>query len=377
MRLAFCLFKYFPYGGLQRDFLRIAKECLERGHQIDVYTMSWSGERPNGFNIYELAPKGLRNHQQCLNFCEQVTQKLAKHNYNCVIGFNKMPGLDVYFAADSCFQAKALQSRSKFYRLTSRYRTYVKLEKSVFDKKQRSKILLLNEQEKINFINLYGTQEERFVNVPAGIAADRIANAESEFTVAELRSEFGIDKNDIILVTVATYFKTKGLDRSLRAIGALPESLRKKIIFFVMGDDKSGPYLRLAKKLGIEKNLIFLGVREDVGRFLMAADLLLHPAVVENAGMVLLEALACGAPILTTANCGYAYHVAKAKSGVVLDNPFSQAILNQSLFEVLSILPKVKAGWKRAALEYITGIDIFSLPQEAATIIEQSHVSVA
>ena len=41
MQLAFVLYKYFPFGGLQRDFMRIALECQQRGHQIRVYTMIW------------------------------------------------------------------------------------------------------------------------------------------------------------------------------------------------------------------------------------------------------------------------------------------------------------------------------------------------
>ena len=34
--LAFCLYRYFPYGGLQRDMLRIALACRQRGHKIAV-----------------------------------------------------------------------------------------------------------------------------------------------------------------------------------------------------------------------------------------------------------------------------------------------------------------------------------------------------
>ena len=34
MQLAFCLYKFFPFGGMQRDFLRIAQACQARGHAI-------------------------------------------------------------------------------------------------------------------------------------------------------------------------------------------------------------------------------------------------------------------------------------------------------------------------------------------------------
>ena len=43
MKLALCLFKYFPYGGLQRNFLAIAQELIARGHELTVYTGSWGG----------------------------------------------------------------------------------------------------------------------------------------------------------------------------------------------------------------------------------------------------------------------------------------------------------------------------------------------
>ncbi len=43
MRVAFCLYKYFPFGGLQRDFMRIAQTVAARGYQVRVYTQSWEG----------------------------------------------------------------------------------------------------------------------------------------------------------------------------------------------------------------------------------------------------------------------------------------------------------------------------------------------
>ena len=44
MKLAFVLFKYFPYGGLQRDMVCMAAACQELGYEIHVYTLSWQGE---------------------------------------------------------------------------------------------------------------------------------------------------------------------------------------------------------------------------------------------------------------------------------------------------------------------------------------------
>jgi UDP-glucose:(heptosyl)LPS alpha-1,3-glucosyltransferase len=42
-KIALLLFKYFPYGGLQKDFLGVADELISRGHILKVFTRSWEG----------------------------------------------------------------------------------------------------------------------------------------------------------------------------------------------------------------------------------------------------------------------------------------------------------------------------------------------
>ena len=101
--IAFCLFKYFPHGGLQRDFLRIAKKCQEAGAAIRVYTMSWDGPVPHGFDVQILPVQGGSNHGKAKKFASQVQKKMKNEPVDLVVGFNKMPGLDIYFASDVCY----------------------------------------------------------------------------------------------------------------------------------------------------------------------------------------------------------------------------------------------------------------------------------
>jgi UDP-glucose:(heptosyl)LPS alpha-1,3-glucosyltransferase len=72
MTLAFCLFKYFPHGGLQRDMVRIAQECQRRGAAIRVYTLSWEGPIPEGFDVQIVPVKALSNHQGAKKFSQWV-----------------------------------------------------------------------------------------------------------------------------------------------------------------------------------------------------------------------------------------------------------------------------------------------------------------
>ncbi len=368
-RLAFCLYAVRPFGGLQNDFMRIATECLRRGHSIKVYTMYWIGSVPDGFQVEALHPRGFSAATRNRRFLSSLHRRFASGGHDLVIGFDRLPGVDVYFAADSCFQAKVARRRGGWYRLTPRYRQMVAFEQGIYAAGAGTEILMLTEQEIATFRRYYATPAQRFHLLPPGISRDRMRPADAGSIRAEVRAEYGLEAGDHLLLAVGSGFRTKGLDRSLRALAALPERLRSRTRLLVIGKDKQRPFERLAARLGVASQVWFAGGRDDVSRFLLAADLLLHPAYSEAAGMVLLEAMVAGLPVLTTAVCGYSFHVRRAGAGVVLEEPFSQLRLNQSLREMLA--PEQDVQWRSNGVNYGRNEDLYSLPQRAADLIER------
>ncbi len=368
MQLAFVLYKYFPYGGLQRDFLRIALECQRRGHGIRVYTMSWDGAIPEGFEVILRPVRALTNHRRNERFARKVLDELEHSPVDRVVGFNKMPGLDVYYAADPCFEEKIRTQRGPLYRLSARYRHFARFERDVFSPAARAEILLISEVEQPYFARHYRTPPERFHVLPPGIAADRRAPADAAQVRAALRQELGLADQDLLLVQIGSGFKTKGLDRSIEALAALPAELRARTRLAVIGQDNPAIFQAQAKRLNVAEQVDFLGGRDDVPRFLLGADLLIHPAYSENTGTVLLEALVSGLPVLTSAACGYAHYIEEADCGLVVPAPFEQSVLNNMLVDILSDAD-LRQRWHRQALEFADRADLYSLPEKAADVI--------
>lgn len=366
MKLAFCLFKYFPFGGLQRDFLRIAKECVRRGHEVDVFTLSWEGELDPSLNITIVPVRGAQNHVRAREFVKQIERRLAM--YDCVVGFNKMPLLDVYYAADTCYQAKARSQRGFWYRLTPRYRHLVAYEKAVFSNDAPTKILLLSKAQQAEFMHYYKTEAKQFELLPPGIAKDRKAPVNADDIRHRVRNEFSIQSHEFLLLMVGSGFKTKGVDRILLAFAALPDDMRHRSTVLIVGKDNATSFENEAKKLGIASRVKFLGGRKDVADLLLAADLLLHPAYNENTGTVLLEALVSGLPVLTTDVCGYADYINKANAGAVLSSPFNQQTFNEKVASMLC--SSERATWKKNALSFAETTDIYSMPEKAVDYIE-------
>ncbi|MBN1684146.1 MAG: glycosyltransferase family 4 protein [Gammaproteobacteria bacterium] len=350
MKLAFCLFKYFPHGGLQHNFIRIVLACQQRSHDVHVYAQIWEGEKPQHIPVNIVPCKGLTNHKRALNFAKNLNRILKEQHYDCVIGFNKMPGLDVYFASDICYKERALETRGIWYSLTSRYKTYVALEESVFAKEAETQILLLCEKQKIPFIQYYQTPETRFHLLPSNINRERIAPQNTSLVRQKLRQSCGIKPDQKIVLMVGSAFKTKGIDRAIRALASLPDALRNKSVLWIVGRGKEKPYLKLAKTLNVPDQVVFKGASNRISEFYAVADLFIHPAYKENTGNVLLEAMLSGLPILTTATCGFAHHIEKAQAGIVLPLPFDQIAFNQAL-ETMLISEKNEI-WREHALSY-------------------------
>lgn len=375
MNLAFTLYKYFPFGGLQRDFLRIALECQRQGHSIRVYTYSWQGDVPVGFDIRLLPKKGFTSQSRNIRFSRAMQTDLLLQPVDKLIGFNKMPGLDVYYAADGCYEQRVRDLytgvRGWLYCLSGRYQHFSDYETAVFAAGEKTKILMISAQQQLIFQKIYTTESSRLHMLPPGIARDRCAPVNAVDVRAEFRHQFAIAADELLLLMVGSGFKTKGVDRSIVALANLPKAVRDKTRLFIVGQDNSQQFIQQAQNLSLAGRVSFFSGRDDIPRFLLGADLLLHPARHENTGTVLLEALVAGLPVLCSGVCGYARYIVASESGRVTAEHYSQLEFDQRLFELLQN-NDLRQQCSEHGLKFAKSADLYSMPECAANIIENN-----
>lgn len=347
----------------------MARECIHRGHSVRIYVLKWAGPIPRDLNITVISVSALFNHNKYRKFSEALALALAKDPVDCVVGFNKMPGLDIYYAADSCYEEKARSQRGWLYRQMSRYKHFAAYESAVFSSESQTEIMSISDVQKPYFIKHYDTQEKRFHTLPPGISRDRIAPSNAAGIRRDKREKLGLKNTDKLILMVGSGFVKKGLRRAILAISSLPTEWRKRVKLIAIGEDNARPFNRLIKRLGIEDNVKILGGRGDIPAFLLAGDFLLHPALDENAGMVLLEAMVAGLPVLATEVCGYGHYVESAEMGRLVPEPYEQACLNQTLLSML--VKNHRERWIQNGQKFAETSDIYSLPQRAVSVIEQ------
>ena len=361
MKLAMVLYHYFPWGGLQRDFARVAREAVHRGHEVVALVSDWDGDAIDGVRVETLAAGGRSNHGRMSAFARSLRQHLATQHYDRVLGFNRLPELDVYFAADSCFAAH-VSTKPALVRKLPRYATYLKLEAAITGE-AGPHILFLNDDQRDQYRRYYDLPESRFSMLPPGIEADRRRPDNHVQLRTQTRADLDITDGETLLMFLGSGFKVKGLDRALLAFAGLPDSARLMIV----GNDDAAPYLKSVAP-AVRERIQVLGPRDDVPALMQAADLLLHPAYRESAGMVLLEATVAGLPVLTTDTCGYARYVIEAGSGEVIASPFQQEILNVTLQRMVKELP---GTWQQSGLDYAQSPALYQLAQNVVDAVER------
>lgn len=366
--LAFCLYKYFPYGGMQRNFMRIARECVQRGAHVRAYVLEWQGERPDFLELVTVPSRGKQNISRYRYYSEWVQAHLAANPVEKVVGFNKMPGLDVYYAADPCYAEKALTLRSWWYRFTPRYRHFINYEQAVFGPQAHTRVMLLSHPERQIFEKHYQLDARRVVMLPPGISRDFVPTADAAARRAALRAQHSLRDEDVLLVQVGSDFERKGVDRAITALASLPEALRRKSRLIVIGQAPAASMQRLAKRLDVDGLVEFIGGSDKVPDYLLAADLLLHAAYHENTGNVILEAMVSGLPTVVTEICGYSPYVRESEAGVVLDAPYRQEDFDQALSGAVGD-KECRQRWAQNALRYSATADLYSRIECAADVV--------
>jgi len=369
-RVAISIFRYFPHGGLQRDMISIALELIKRGIDVTVFCISWeSAERPSGLRIRKIPCRGWTNHGKALNFSNNLKKLLRDGKFDLHLAFNKIHGADWYFAGDLPYAGRS--DRLAFWKkLLPRHRVLTELERAVFSTGSKTKIFYLTDAQKENIQGIYKTQEARMFPLPPGI--DQIYNGAIEMREARrtaMREALGVSDDETMLILVSSAFHTKGVDRAIAALASLPDEERSKSRLFIAGRGNPAEMVKFASRFGVEEHITFLGARDDIPELLAAADLMVHPARNEAAGAVLLEAVACGTPVICSGNCGFAPFVEEA-GGVSLPVPFRQKVLNRTLMVTLSAPGRLEE-MQRETESYAANAGFYCRSERAVDLIEE------
>ena len=198
-------------------------------------------------------------------------------------------------------------------------------EKEIVSSCQR--IIAPTLRERDNLIRLYGASAEKIGVVPCGV------NLEIFFpdTKAASRNKLGLNPADTIVLYVGRFDPLKGLNSLLKAMTFFKGNHRIRLAIVGGDGDKTPEYQKLVRdirKLGIEKKVILAGRvdQHNLPPYYNAADVLVMPSHYESFGMVALEALACGRPVVATPVGAVDSLIRAAQAGYIVSDPSPRSL---------------------------------------------------
>ena len=152
---------------------------------------------------------------------------------------------------------------------------------------------------------------------------------------ADARALLGLPRAGHCLLFVANDYQKKGLDALLEALAQLPDDF---VLAVVGNPAQIFLFSQRVQTLSLGKRVFFLGSLKDVGTAYEAADCLVHPTLEDTFGMVVLEAMSHGLPVVVSGSeyCGIAGLLKDGINAVILDDPEDASRLHNILEQVLT-----------------------------------------
>ena len=145
---------------------------------------------------------------------------------------------------------------------------------------------------------------------------------------AAARRHLRFNEEDFVLLLIGNDWKKKGLNILLEAV-ARCRDLPFRVL--VVGGDDRAPYEPAVQRLGLQGRVRFADPSADVLQFYAAADTYVGPSLHDSFALPPAEAMACGLPVITSANNGGSQMVADCRNGFVLRDPKDAAELARIL----------------------------------------------
>ncbi|HEV2990301.1 MAG TPA: glycosyltransferase family 4 protein [Candidatus Angelobacter sp.] len=371
MNIALLMHELLVEGGGERQCLSLARALQQQGHQVTVYTSAFDAsncfpEICRELKIIEVGrghfhrlrkPAFVRGYLDMAHIARTLAtghEIWNPHHWPAQWGAvrlkHKLGGKVVWMCNDvPNFHQQAHQRET-----LGLFRSALAWLYYVYDRAQNRKTdltLFLSNWAEGEFRAIY-PGETRVIR--SGADPGRFAPGGDRL---KIRQRFGFDSNDFVLLWLGIFMPHRRLQDAIEAMGLLRSS-REKIKLLLAGSDRSFPdycasLKALVQKLGLQEQVTFAGKVEDteIRDFYCACDAFLFPNENQTWGLAVLEAMACGCPVLVSS--GAAVHeVLTDNEGAILFPARSPKVLAEKI-DQLATQPELRQRIAEAGMRLV------------------------
>jgi len=224
-----------------------------------------------------------------------------------------------------------------------------------FKRRRHKRVIAISSKINQDLVSICGTPPENISLVPNGVDLQRFLKTSRERARGKIQREFGLSPHHFIFLFVGNFFKRKGVQFLLPAFARLRDDSTRLIIVGNHGGENQWAK-EMIEDLGVGNRVILAGEQKDVETFYAASDAFVFPSFYESFGLVLLEALACGLPVIASRTGGAEDLIQDNENGFLLSSPGNIHELSRKMKELL----RDRALGKRMAVRAREKISLYS-----------------
>ncbi len=279
------------------------------------------------------------------NFADHSEQAMRHGQHDCSVGFINTWAHDVIIPQGGVQQGSLRANAARFattihgqaYKLVKsanpKFWVHRAIERRQYDHERTARYVAVSDMVRRHLEEFHQVPRQRIHVVPNAIDLRRVDVPQPGAVRCGFRNRRGFEPGDLVGLFVGHNFALKGLRPLIEALGARRRRnpSGRAIHLLVCGSGGSAPYARLASRLGLKDQVHFLGFYPDIRDTYWSSDFFVQPTYYDPCSLVVLEALACGLPVITTAQNGAGELMTNGKEGFVVTAPGAEAELVAAL----------------------------------------------
>ncbi|MFC1488227.1 glycosyltransferase family 4 protein [Thermodesulfobacteriota bacterium] len=354
LKIAVIIPKYGLIGGAE-SFVYNLTERLAAQEDFDIHVLSsqWrKGEAPITFRKAPIIP--FPRWVGPISFAYFAQKAIQSGLYDIIHSHDRIFNMDLLTFHG--IPHKTWIKTTKRNRLSLYDRAVDWVERKTFNNPNLRMILPVSNLVKEQLLKLYNIPESKIRVIHPGVSIERFSALDKETCRFEIRQRYGLSQNDVVVLFVSMNFELKRLDLLLKGIAALVGSVNNTsgLKLLVVGKGNNKRYLTIARDLGISERVIFAGVTREVEKYYLASDIFALPSRFDTFGLVVLEAMAAGLPVIISRSMGARDVVDAGMNGFVLPDLPTPSDMATALGLLMDRETRMKIGenCRRVAFKY-------------------------
>jgi UDP-glucose:(heptosyl)LPS alpha-1,3-glucosyltransferase len=328
MRIALVSYTYSSTrGGVERVVWTLARTLAARGHEAHVVCHRQdSGADGDGIVVHEVPATTWSSALRYTSFARNAAAFLRSTTFDLVQGFGRTYVQDIVRVGGGSHWEYLLRTQPSmrsalgraFRRWNPRDRAILALERRCFAPGGYRKVVCVSRRVRDEMKRYFNVPDSALIVIYNGVDTGRFTPGVREERRAAERARLGLKGDELAVLFAGTGFERKGLRYAVEAAARVMKDAPVRLL--VAGRGPTGSYARLARRLGADDRVVFLGETGDIQGLYAASDVFVLPTLYDPFPNACLEAMACGVPVITTAVTGVAEIVEPGVDSLVVES---------------------------------------------------------